>query len=69
MVTYGNAAGSSIVSYQVSDDALSIKFRNGQVYTYTRSANGDSVIDEMIALAESGSGLNSYLRTNDPSWS
>lgn len=69
MPAYGNAAGSSIVSYEIHDEFLIVRFKNGMSYHYSRADNGDSVIDHMIGLAERGSGLNAYLRTENPSWS
>lgn len=69
MPAYGNVAGSSIVSYEVHDEFLIIRFKNGMSYHYSRADNGDAVIDAMIELAESGNGLNSYLRIENPSWS
>lgn len=69
MPVYGNTSGSSITSYEVHDEFLIVRFKNGTSYHYSRSDNGDAVIDHMIELADSGSGLNSYLRKENPSWS
>lgn len=68
MPIYQAKNNSSITSYEVNSNFLIIRFKNGTAYHYWREDNGDDVIDQMIAMAEAGEGLNSYLRRYNPSW-
>ena len=63
---YQNQSGrSNIKSYQVSDDRneIVVEFSTG-VYTYTAASVGREHLDEMIRLAESGSGLGAFINKN-----
>lgn len=62
MALYGNISGSSnITGYNIGDDFISVMFGNGEVYNYTYDSAGEESVEEMKRLAESGSGLNSYI--------
>ena len=65
MQNYANNGGDSgITHYQMEIDNISIKFKDGAVYTYTDNKCGKNHIDEMKRLAQHGSGLHSYLTLN-----
>jgi hypothetical protein len=62
MPMYNNTSGSSnITAYNIGDDFVQVMFGNGQVYKYTYDSAGEDNVEEMKRLAESGSGLNSYI--------
>jgi len=69
MTPYGNAEGSSIRAYRITDEGIDILFKNGQVYSYTEGYNDDVVIGIMRELAQSGSGLNSFINREKPVFS
>jgi len=39
-------------------------FRNGSVYTYSYDSAGEDNVEQMKQLAQSGSGLNSFILSN-----
>ena len=56
---------SGIVGYVHTNTSITIKFVNGNAYRYDLSAVLDKTkLNEMIKLAKSGSGLNSFLNKN-----
>lgn len=56
---------SGIVGYVHTNTSITIKFTNGNAYRYDLSAVLDKTkLNEMIKLAKSGSGLNSFLNKN-----
>ena len=56
---------SGIIVYVYTKTSITLKFYNGDAYRYDLSDTFNKVqLDEMIALAESKSGLNSYLNKN-----
>ena len=62
MQPYQNTTGkSNIDSYEIGEGYLKIGFSNGDVYTYTTDSAGQETLDQMIALAISGTGLNGFI--------
>ena len=60
-----NTTNSGIVGYVYTKTSISIKFDNGNAYRYDLSTVLDKTkLNEMIKLAKSGSGLNSFLNKN-----
>ncbi len=56
---------SGIVGYVNTATSITIKYVNDSVYRYDLSkALSKDQLDEMIALAQKGEGLNSYLNKN-----
>lgn len=56
---------SGITGYVYTKTSITIKFHNGDAYRYDLSDTLSKIqLDEMIALAKSKSGLNSYLNKN-----
>ena len=56
------ASKSGIVGYVYTNTSITIKFANGNVYRYDVSEVLDKkTLAEMIKLAKSGAGLNSFL--------
>lgn len=62
MVLYGNLGGdSNVVSYEISNDSILVRFRDGGTYLYTSSSAGTANIAEMHRLARAGRGLNTFI--------
>lgn len=62
MQPYTNRAGTSpIVAFDITDDSVSVKYRDGDVYVYTVASAGARHIREMKRLARLGEGLSSYI--------
>ena len=56
---------SGIVGYLHTQTSLTVKFSNGNAYRYDLSRVLDkSKLNEMIKLAQAGSGLNGFLNKN-----
>jgi hypothetical protein len=65
MPLYENIGGNSnITGYQIGDENIQVMFRNGQVYNYTYDSAGVDNVEQMKQLAQSGSGLNSFILSN-----
>ena len=63
--TQTNKAPSGIIGYVHTQTSITIKFANGNAYRYDLSTVLDKTkLNEMIKLAKSGSGLNSFLNKN-----
>jgi hypothetical protein len=69
MPIYGNAANSSIASYEITSDGLAVTFHKGRTYEYTEGYNDSSTIQIMIELAQNGSGLNRFINLEKPTYS
>lgn len=66
MTPYRNLHGnSSVVSYEVTDDAIHVVFMSGKYrnYLYNHQNPGKSAVERMKLLANQGYGLNSYIST------
>lgn len=50
-----------VIAYEIGNDNISIKFRDGSVYIYTNKSAGPSAIAEMKILAKKGEGLTTYI--------
>lgn len=63
MERYRNRAGDSGVSaYEIGNDYIKVKFSSSfRTYTYSYRKAGSSHVENMKRLAQSGSGLNSYI--------
>jgi hypothetical protein len=62
MQKYANWSGTSgIVGFEATSDSITVQFRDGWKYLYNISSSGSAHITAMQKLAESGSGLNSYI--------
>lgn len=57
--TDGHDAG--VIAYEIGEDSISIKFRDGSVYLYTNKSAGRDAIANMKALAKKGAGLTTYI--------
>lgn len=64
MIPYSNP-NSGISAYQVANDSIRIKFKNGSVYAYDKISIGTRHFTNMVRLAESGRGLNTYINKNE----
>ncbi|SDH70448.1 hypothetical protein SAMN04487926_10760 [Paraburkholderia steynii] len=62
MKRYRDLSGQSgVVAYEVSDDAITVKFRDGDVYLYDHATTGRREVEEMKRLAVAGQGLSTYI--------
>ena len=62
MQKYQNLSGASNVdSFEMSDNAILVMFKDGSVYLYNTGSPGQYAVDEMKRLAIAGRGLNSYI--------
>ncbi|AZR25088.1 hypothetical protein [Xanthomonas vasicola] len=62
MQRYGNHDGhSGVVAYALADDAIAVRFRNGETYVYTADSAGAEVVATMQRLATAGRGLSTYI--------
>lgn len=62
MKRYKNRSGDSgVVAYDIGDDHIDIKFRNGDVYRYDSETPGARHIENMKLLAEAGQWLSTYI--------
>lgn len=55
---------SGIAAYEIGDDLIKVKFKQGGTYVYTYQSAGKNHIETMKKLAISGQGLNSYISRN-----
>ena len=63
MEKYKNLSGNSNVkAYQIGNDSITIRFKDGSVYLYTYLSAGRSNVGEMKNLAIAGKGLDSYIK-------
>jgi hypothetical protein len=65
MAKYKNLGGNSgVSSYEIGTDSIKVTFNDGSVYLYNNAVTGKQNIDRMKSLAETGSGLNSFIMTH-----
>jgi hypothetical protein len=64
MTRYGDpdrTLKSGVVAYEIHDDAIDIKFANGDVYRYDETTPGPVDLELMKRFARAGRGLTSYI--------
>jgi len=54
---------SGVVAYDYGPDWIQVQFKTGSVYEYTNMSAGQSNIETMKNLADSGNGLNSFINS------
>ncbi|MEC7784796.1 hypothetical protein [Leeuwenhoekiella palythoae] len=65
MIRYQNRnRDSGVAFYELLSNGIVVHFTTGAIYEYTYATAGKTSIDQMKKLAESGSGLNSYINQN-----
>jgi hypothetical protein len=65
MNIYRDINGDSGVSaYEYGEGWIRVQFKHGVTYEYLASRIGSDHLKTMIALADSGDGLNAYINTN-----
>lgn len=50
-----------VIAYEIGEDNITIKFRDGSVYLYTIKSAGPAAIAAMKMLAKKGEGLTTYI--------
>lgn len=62
MTPYMRLSGDSgVVAYRSAAAAISVKFIDGKVYTYTYASAGRGRVEQMKVLALAGQGLCTYI--------
>lgn len=62
MQNYYNIGGnSSIAGYEIEPTRIRVKFSNGSIYSWSYASAGRNNVETMKQLAQSGSGLNSFI--------
>ncbi len=65
MKNYANLGGnSSIKYYEYETTFITVQFSSGKSYTYSYESAGINNVEHMKKLADSGSGLNSFIMRN-----
>ncbi len=59
---------SNIQGYDFGTDWITVYFKDNSAYTYTRSSAGSNAVEDMIALARRGDGLNAYISRHHPNY-
>ncbi|RAP57857.1 hypothetical protein [Oleiagrimonas sp. MCCC 1A03011] len=63
MERYMNLGGDSgVIAYELGDDSITVQFNDGSIYLYTSQSAGSGNLAEMQRLAQTGQGLNSFIR-------
>ena len=52
---------SNVAAYEIGAGMIRVQFKDGSIYRYTNSSAGAENIRQMIQLARSGDGLNSFI--------
>ena len=64
MEQYKNLSGQSgVSSYEIGNDSIKVRFKDGHVYLYNNASAGRTNIEHMKSLAIAGRGLNSFINT------
>lgn len=64
---YANRQGNSGVdAFEVVADGIRVRFRSGDIYTYTAASAGKMVVTRMAQLAREGKGLSTYISQHNP---
>lgn len=62
MERYKNLGGrSNVHSYEIGEDYIMVRFKDGDLYRYTLESSGDDGLSTMKMLARGGMGLNAYI--------
>jgi hypothetical protein len=64
MEKYKGLENGGVSAYQISDDAIILKFKDGRIYSYNYVKPGKEQVEEMKKLAINGSGLTTYVNQN-----
>jgi hypothetical protein len=65
MRPYEDVSGrSGVRAFEIGDDFIKVKFTDGHVYTYDYSSPGQTHVENMKRLAQSGRGLSTYISQN-----
>lgn len=69
MKEYKGHRDSGLEAYQIFENGIKLRFKNGWIYTYTNEVSRPDIIDTMKILAERGQGLNSFINKEKPEFS
>lgn len=62
MTAYQNRGrDSGVTEFEATESSITVCFSNGSCYLYDATAPGLQEVQEMIRLANSGEGLNTYI--------
>jgi hypothetical protein len=60
---------SGVIGYEISEKAISVKFSNNVIYTYTYASAGKDIVEKMKALGIAQLGLSTFIAQNKPNFS
>jgi hypothetical protein len=64
MQRYKNLSGDSgVIAYEILDEGIEVRFRDGRTYLYTNGSAGRENIETMKQLARAGRGLSTFIST------
>jgi hypothetical protein len=52
---------SSVHSYEIDEDSITVQFNDGDVYVYNYDSAGSDNVEQMKTLAALGTGLHSFI--------
>ena len=59
---------SGVIAYELGEDYIRIKFRRGDVYTYSYRSADANTIEVMKGLALASKGLSTYISQHQPAY-
>lgn len=61
MAKYANSGKSGIAAFEIGDDYIIVRFKDGKAYTYNYRHPGKVHVEQMKVLATEGKGLATYI--------
>ncbi len=61
MTHYKGSSTGGILSYEIGENKITVKFKDGTTYLYDYNRPGKELVEEMKRLAVLGKGLTTYI--------
>lgn len=70
MKSYVSKSGKSsgVSGYQIGDKKISVRFVNGDIYTYSYISAGKRAVEKMKVLALASEGLSTFIAQQQPAF-
>ena len=70
MKPYKSRSGktSGVTAFEIGTDFISVQFRGGTIYKYSKSSCGEDAVQTMSTLATKSNGLSTYIAQNKPNY-